>query len=634
MTTKIINNNSLDALKELPDESVDCIITSPPYYGLRSYKGNGTIWGGNPDCQHEWVSYKDYKDNLRFRDPNGISSVGNNKNKDIFSKSDITNSFCAKCGAWKGQLGLEPTYQMYVEHLMMVTKELKRVLKKTGTLFWNMGDGYVGGHKGGSIYNKNWNISKSDVIPQMQNGRPQSNANNMGIKEKSLMMTPERFALAMIDDSWILRNKIVWYKRNGMPTSVKDRLSNKWEYVFFFTKSKKYYFDLDSIRKPLADPDRMNRAVSGKRYYNEDAKEAFLGNPHNGINKPRPNIKQKYNGIYSSLTVEESEMYGSPRARNLRKQKYEENSSYEGKHNGYFNEDGTIRVNLKGANPGDVIESKYIMDMEQKVASPAGRVMRNLANGKTTTLVREAITNVNQYLKGKLKDSGVSLEKLAEISGEPETQIAHYFRTDAGGCALPNRNFWDKVKDILGLDEYDMHVKEEYKSVILQFNSNGANPGDIINTPAVKTKSWYSNAGHEFTHNRKYEPDADGGDFWDITTIPHHDNHFAMYPETLVEPLIKAGCPKGGVVLDPFAGSGTTGAVAEVLGRNSILIEISTEYVEIINERFKPKNLEKIKKLLEKKKAEKSKRAENTENAIKMCNRQNTMLDNFIGDEK
>ena len=153
MTAKIINKNVLDALKEIPDESVDCIVTSPPYYSKRQYKGNSTIWGGNPECEHEWVSYKDYKDNLRFRDPNGIADVGNNKNNKIYANPNISNAICSKCGAWKGQLGLESIFQMYIEHLMMVTKELKRVLKKTGTLFWNMDDSFAssGGasrHKG------------------------------------------------------------------------------------------------------------------------------------------------------------------------------------------------------------------------------------------------------------------------------------------------------------------------------------------------------------------------------------------------------------------------------------------------------------------------------------------------------
>ena len=497
MVYNIINKNVLDALKDLPDESVDCIITSPPYYSKRQYKGNDVVWGDDVNCEHEWIPYKDYKDNLRFRDPNKVSDVGNNANIKIFSNPAITNSVCSKCGAWKGQLGLEPTYQMYIEHLMMVTRELKRVLKKTGVLFWNIDDSSAS--SGGSSRHRGY------PDPKWLKGRAgdfdEPAAYNQGIKPKSMMLLPERFALAMIDDGWILRNKIIWYKRNGQPNSTKDRFTRKWEYVFFFVKSKKYYFDLDSVRKPFADPDRMNRAVSGKRYSTEDAKEALLGNPHQGIHKPRPNIKKKYEGIYTNLTVEESEMYGSPRARNLRKQKYEENSSYE---ESYFNEDRTIMANLKGANPGD-----------------------------------------------------------------------------------------------------------------------------IINTPAVRTKSWFANAGHGFTHKRKYEPDADGGDFWDITTLAHDFAHFAVFPETLVMPLIKSGCPVGGTVLDPFAGSGTTGVVAEILGRNSILVEISDEYVGIINERFKPENIEKVKKKLLKIKPKSNQESDKVAKANKLSN-----LDNFIEVEK
>ncbi len=92
----------------------------------------------------------------------------------------------------------------------------------------------------------------------------------------------------------------------------------------------------------------------------------------------------------------------------------------------------------------------------------------------------------------------------------------------------------------------------------------------MIDTPAVKSS--YSN--------------ADGSDFMDIATRPHKFAHFAVYPESLIEPLIKAGCPEGGTVLDPFAGSGTTGVVAKKLNRDAILIEISEKYVKIIKQRL------------------------------------------------
>jgi len=471
MTVQIINGNALEELKKFQDESVDCIITSPPYYGLRAYKNAETDWGD-----------------------------------------------------WQGQLGLEPNYQMYLKHLLMITKELKRVLKKTGTLFWNMADTYVGGHIGGSIYNKEWYISSTDAIPQIKQGRPQSRVKD--IPEKSLMMLPERFAIAMIEQGWILRNKIIWRKVNAIPSSTKDRFTNKWEYIFFFVKSRKYYFDLDAVRVPL-------KQSSIKR------------------------IKQ--NVIDQFIDTKVSDFP-------------DQNMSVK-----------NILLHM---------HSKYLKDRTPN-GSLAGRVMRNIADGKLETFVREAITNVNQYLKDKLRASGLTVKQLAEMTGEKETMIAHYFRTDLSGASLPTREFWDKAKDILKLEEYDKYINEKYKSVLPSFDK-GANPGDVIpyhpkGDPTfgmrLPPQPWQE---HAFNVNG-----ANPGDFMDVPTRPHSFAHFAVYPVTLIAPLVKVGCPPGGTVLDPFAGSGTTGVVAEILGRNSILIEISTEYINIINWRLQPENLEK-----------------------------------------
>jgi len=498
----------LNGLKQLPDESVDCIITSPPYYGLRSYKGAETVWGGDPNCAHEWgVNISERTDYTGFeRNREGLNkfaeTIDGHKRSSVSQIPPViqNSSFCSKCGAWKGQLGLEPTYEMYLDHLLLVTAELKRVLKKTGTLYWNMGDTYAGGHIGGSIYNKEWHISNTDAIPQIKQGRPQSRVK--GIPEKSLMMLPERFAIRMVEQGWILRNKIVWRKLNSLPSSVKDRFSNKWEYIFFFVKSRRYYFDLDAVRKPLADPGRMMRGVSGERYSSDGAIDAFMGNPPKGITRPRTNLKKPEN------------------------------------------------------------TSKYLIERTPN-GSLGGRVIRNIADGKYYTFVREAITNVNEYLKGKLEKSNYSIEELAKLTGEPVTAVAHYFRTDLSGTALPSKTFWNKAKDILNLDDYDKFIKEELKSVIPAYEK-GANPGDVL----------------------------------EVTTRPHHFAHFAVFPTTLVSPLMKAGCPLQGVVLDPFSGSGTTGVVAEILGRDAILIEISQEYVKIIEERLHPENLEKESEVL------------------------------------
>ena len=191
MNINIRNGNVIDELRKIPSESVDCIVSSPPYYGLRSYKGADTMWGGNPECEHEWMNFKKTWHSGTNAGTKELTVRGTFHN----NFSDI-NGTCSKCGAWKGQLGLEPTYQLYVEHLMLVMKELKRVLKKTGTLFWNMGDSYAS--SGGPSRHFGYPDPKWD---KARNGSfEEPTAYDQAIEPKSLMMMPERLALAMIDD--------------------------------------------------------------------------------------------------------------------------------------------------------------------------------------------------------------------------------------------------------------------------------------------------------------------------------------------------------------------------------------------------------------------------------------------------
>ena len=241
--------NVLDKLKEIPDDSIDCIVTSPPYYGLRKYKAPDVIFGGDSACEHEWQPAKlklHYGESSLQPEEKLLNKKMNPENND---HEKIESNVCSKCDAWKGQLGLEPNYNLYLDNLLMVTAELKRVLKPTGTLWWNMGDSYVGGHQGGSIHPKNSAVIDAQEIPQRLQGRPQSTVE--GMQEKSLMQLPARFAIRMADEQgWILRNTMIWHKRNHLPSSVKDRLTNSYEFVFFFTKQKKYFFNLDAVRVP------------------------------------------------------------------------------------------------------------------------------------------------------------------------------------------------------------------------------------------------------------------------------------------------------------------------------------------------------------------------------------------------
>lgn len=218
---KLIIGNSLDVLKGMPAESVDVCVTSPPYWGLRDYGSDPVIWGGKKDCDHEW---------------------------------DGTDH-CPRCGAWNGQLGLEPNPMEYVEHLCMIFDEVKRVLRSTGACWVNIGDTYS--TVSGNAYCKD-QFSSDRLKESVKAGNElKRSLSSYGFRNKSLCQLPSRFAIAMTDRGWILRNECIWHKPNCMPVSTKDRFTVDFEKFFFFTKEPRYYFEQQL--EPLKSPDARSR---------------------------------------------------------------------------------------------------------------------------------------------------------------------------------------------------------------------------------------------------------------------------------------------------------------------------------------------------------------------------------------
>lgn len=309
---KIYQGDCLEIMKTWPDEFVDCVITSPPYWNLRDYKVSG-------------------------------------------------------------QIGLEHTFQEYIKKICDVFCEVKRVLKSNGTCFINLGDTYGTG----SGPDENRIHAKQGTVKGHKEKKPVENF------YKSLIMLPERIAIGMCENNWVLRNKIIWHKKNGMPSSVIDRFCNKYEFVYFFVKDSRYYFDLDSIRIPY---------------------ETFEKRP-----------------------------------------------------------DGIVRSREYGYN------------------TKAGTKQR-------------------------------------------EEEEARRF-----GKRRPPK------------------ASGEYER-----NQKGKNPGDV----------------------------------WTLTLQPHPERHIAMFPEKLIIPMVKAGCPEKGIILDPFMGAGTTAVVARSLGRQYLGCELNPEYIKIAEKRM------------------------------------------------
>ena len=373
----LVHGNALERLKAMPDSSIDCIVTSPPYYGLRLYSGADAVWDGDAGCQHEWQIK-----NVGLLHENRNNASGTQEEVHEATSTTFIRKFdsieagtCTRCGAWKGQLGLETDYRQYIAHLCKITAELKRVLKPAGTLWLNIGDSYSGKPVG------SFNGGGAEFEGRDMEGIGTSGAIDKtlgGIPAKSLMQIPERLAIRMSDEQgWILRNVVIWRKLNHMPSSAKDRLANSYEFIYLFAKSARYYFDLDNVRVPLA-----------------------------------------------------------------------------------------------------------------------ASTLKEIAEG---------------YRGKSLKDYGSAK---AQDASETKKRIIASYRS---------RN-----------------------------SPTGANPGDILET----------------------------------SLQPHPFAHFAVFPSAIPEFCIRAGCPQNGVVLDPFAGSGTTGVVAWRMGLSSVMIEVSEEYCDLIRKRM------------------------------------------------
>lgn len=291
MNVKIINGSALSELKKLENESVNCVMTSPPYWALRDYgKSVESVWDGKEDCEHDF----DIIERQLHSGTLDVTKTVHHALKVGALKTDwkTEDGFCIKCGAWKGQLGLEPDFDLYIKHLCDIFDEVKRVLRKDGTCWVNLGDTYFT-KSGTSFFDDNLTHNKhldgnKGLFGEVKNTNKEEVTRGTGINKanelrdygvlpsKSLTMIPFRFAIEMVNRGWILRNTIIWHKRNCMPSSVKDRFTVDFEYIFFFTKSKKYYFETQYEPLNKESIKRSKRAWSGKD-------KNTLGNPMGAI---------------------------------------------------------------------------------------------------------------------------------------------------------------------------------------------------------------------------------------------------------------------------------------------------------------------------------------------------------------
>ena len=242
MSVKVLVGDCRAMLATLPDKSVHMCVTSPPYWGLRAYGTNAQVWGGDPEHAHGWG---ESRSRATGNAPSAKSTLTTNNgrgpqpgDKYQYEQAAVasTGSTCS-CGAWRGELGSEPTPGLFLEHMVVVFAEVWRVLRDDGTVWLNIGDSYAGSHGNGYQQTMDRVNRTTGSIGNFDLGRRMGRSDGPGMKPKDLMGIPWRLAFALQDAGWYLRSDIIWSKPNPMPESVTDRPTKSHEYLFLLTKS-------------------------------------------------------------------------------------------------------------------------------------------------------------------------------------------------------------------------------------------------------------------------------------------------------------------------------------------------------------------------------------------------------------
>jgi len=444
-----------------------------------------------------------------------------------------------------GQIGQERIYTGYVKALIDIFSDVKRILKPTGTFFLNVGYKY---------------------------------------QNKELILIPELLATELQKIGFALLNKIIWYKPNAMPSSLDNRFSNVYEPVFLFVKRENkynYYLAVDNLRLPKSNFSNTTapQDIVGFRAENSILKdrkakgcitEVFRNNDGDIFAQVEWDDKRKTIESVRNFDKEsqiEIELFCQDCGRYI---KHEIDIN---EHNNCKNFSKPILPPKPDISEKEKMVSSFLFSIPSSGLSYNGKYKISPDNRGASPGARKSLFGeyfvlqrrydifqpiIAKYLRFWREKSGVTTKDLDKLLGYRDT-AGHWFRKDLGswgrGGSIPLPDDWFKLKKILKFDDiYDRWVTETH--LVLQTvkpHPKGRNPGDV----------------------------------WSIKLQPLPEAHFAIFPEELVRKCIEAGCPPNGVVLDPFAGSGTTGKVAQDLGRDAILIELVPEYLQIIKKRCK-----------------------------------------------
>lgn len=557
MTVRFLVGDVREQLRLLPDESVHCVVTSPPYWGLRDY-GTACWEGGDPACDHG------------VRRWDGPKQTQGAQSGHASAADKLARQVC-RCGAQRvdNQLGLEPTPQEHVERMVSIFRDVRRVLRKDGVCWVNYGDSYATSVNGRSAADTkasgnddrtfrdkpfgtatpNWKKrvtalqDRADVDVGGWGNRDDSLRWRGGdlLKAKDLCMVPFRFALAMQADGWWLRSVLPWVKRNAMPESIRDRPATAIEYVFMFARSERYAYDAEAVRQPLAlssgpRKDRDARATGDTSALSGAAYEPPGQAPHAKARYKMPDNWDTGPGGHGSFHRQGREK-GRPAFHGSDQSKFGDDT------NGQFRRHhGASADKQRGHGRRHAGFNDRWDDMGRAEQQANGRNFRN------SDLFFESIA----------KPHGL----LTDVDGEPlALDVAPKPFREAHFATFPPKLIEPLIK--AGAPEHGCCPQcgaPWRRQVAVSYEVGGPKHGE--NAKALR----YGRDDHLNAEPYKTRTSETIG--WEPRCkCPAHE-------------------PVPCTVLDPFGGSGTTALVAEQLGRNSVLIELNPEYVEIARKRL------------------------------------------------
>jgi hypothetical protein len=519
-------------------------------WGLRDYGIEPIIWDGVEGCEHEWGAYItdpvhpkarrctkcgrfgitkriienktiticDNCNNLITESESDTYGLKSQQGKKRWQHGEIKTeevkqgNFCLKCSAWRGSLGLEPTFELYIKHLCDIFDQVKRVMRKDGTCFVNLGDSYSGSGKAGNnpeYQSKHTEFGKPSIHTE-RFGMPTT---NIGIPSKSLCLIPQRFAIEMT-------------KRRG-----------------------------------FIIPNENNRAWLAGIIEGE-------GCIH--IHKRTGGRKNPTYGVF--LSIHNTNINMIERIKQLTGLK--DNVQTTNKDRGFT----LYRWNAMSNNGKNILREVYPYLVTKR--DQARCAIYCPSSGKEA---EECWVNIKR------------MHNYQEVNREyPEPQI--------GGIdpwILRNTIIWKKpncmpssANDRFTVDfEYlFFFVKSKSYWFEQQFENIKAESKERYKYAFKGNKAWRDDPNSLYKDYQSMEHSEQGRNkrcVWTIPTQPFPEAHFATFPEKLIETPIKAGCPQGGIVLDPFSGAGTTAVVAKKQGKKYIGIELKQEYIDMANKRLR-----------------------------------------------